>query len=42
MELMDFVEASRARRQPMVDGAAGRRAMALAHRIAEEIEVGQR
>lgn len=42
MELMDFVEAARARRQPMVDGAAGRRAMALAHRIAEEIEVGQR
>ncbi|MGH9147884.1 MAG: hypothetical protein ACRD1Q_14330, partial [Vicinamibacterales bacterium] len=40
MELMDFVEAARARRQPIVDGAAGRRAMALAHRIAEEIARG--
>jgi predicted dehydrogenase len=42
IELMDFVKAARARRQPVVDGAAGRRAMALAHRIAGEIDEGQR
>jgi predicted dehydrogenase len=41
IELMDFVEATRGHRQPMVDGAAGRRAMVLAHRIAEQME-GQR
>jgi predicted dehydrogenase len=42
IELMDFVEAVRTHRQPIVDGAAGRRAMVLAHRIADEIDEGQR
>ena len=38
-ELADFVEAVRTRRAPRVDGAAGRRALALASRVAEAIEV---
>jgi len=36
-ELVDFVCAVRERRQPAVDGPAGRRALALAQRIADEI-----
>jgi predicted dehydrogenase len=38
IELRDFIAAARAHRPPMVDGAAGRRALALARRIAEEME----
>jgi predicted dehydrogenase len=33
-ELADFVQAARDRRQPLVDGAAGRRALALAEQVA--------
>jgi predicted dehydrogenase len=33
-ELADFVQAARERRQPLVDGAAGRRALALAEQVA--------
>lgn len=36
-ELEDFVAAVRERRQPAVDGLAGRRALALAQQIAEQI-----
>lgn len=41
-ELADFVEAVRAGRPPLVDGAAGRRALVLAQEIAEKIEAGRR
>jgi hypothetical protein len=34
-ELGDFVQAARDRRQPLVDGAAGRRALALAEQVAD-------
>jgi predicted dehydrogenase len=34
-ELADFVQAARDRRQPLVDGAAGRRALALAEQVAD-------
>jgi len=37
-ELTDFVTAVRERRQPGVDGPAGRRALALAQQVAEEIK----
>jgi predicted dehydrogenase len=37
-ELMDFVSAVRDRRAPVVDGEAGRRALALATAIAEKME----
>jgi predicted dehydrogenase len=37
-ELADFLGAVRDRRPPMVDGAAGRRALELATRIAEKME----
>lgn len=37
-ELVDFVEAVRARRQPVVTGSAGRDALALATRIAEAMQ----
>jgi predicted dehydrogenase len=37
-ELADFVGAARARSAPLVDGEAGRRALALATRIAEKME----
>jgi len=37
LELLDFLSAVRHRRAPTVDGAAGRRALALAQRIAEKI-----
>ena len=37
-ELADFVEAVRARRLPLVDGLAGRRALALATAIAEKMQ----
>jgi predicted dehydrogenase len=37
-ELLDFVNAVRERRAPVVDGAAGRRALELATRIAEKME----
>jgi predicted dehydrogenase len=37
-ELADFVAAVRERRPPLVDGAAGRRALELATRIAEQME----
>jgi len=37
-ELADFVGAIRERRAPVVDGAAGRRALELATRIAEKME----
>jgi predicted dehydrogenase len=37
IELMDFVAAARMGRQPAVDGPAGRRALALAHRVAGEM-----
>lgn len=37
-ELADFVAAARDRRPPLVDGAAGRRALELATRIAEKME----
>ena len=33
-ELADFVSAARARTQPLVDGAAGRRALVLAQQVA--------
>jgi predicted dehydrogenase len=36
-ELADFLAAARDRRQPLVDGAAGRRALHLAERVAEAI-----
>jgi predicted dehydrogenase len=38
LELADFVDAVRGRRAPRVTGEAGRRALALAHRITEAIE----
>jgi predicted dehydrogenase len=37
-ELVDFVEAVRERRLPLVDGVAGRRALALATEIAEKMQ----
>jgi predicted dehydrogenase len=37
-ELADFIGAVRDRRRPLVDGAAGRAALALATRIAEKME----
>ncbi|HEX6973616.1 MAG TPA: Gfo/Idh/MocA family oxidoreductase [Vicinamibacterales bacterium] len=37
-ELADFLAAARERRTPVVDGAAGRRALELATRIAEKME----
>jgi predicted dehydrogenase len=37
-ELADFVAAVRSKRQPLVDGAAGRRALALATEIARKME----
>lgn len=37
-ELQDFVRAARERRPPLVDGAAGRRALELATKIAERME----
>jgi predicted dehydrogenase len=37
-ELVDFVESVRERRRPLVDGAAGRRALALATEIAQKME----
>jgi predicted dehydrogenase len=37
-ELADFVGAARAKSAPLVDGEAGRRALALATRIAEKME----
>ncbi len=37
-ELADFVRAVRTKSQPLVDGAAGRRALELATRIAEKME----
>ena len=37
-ELSDFVRAVRDRRAPLVDGAAGRRALALAQQIADKME----
>jgi len=37
-ELVDFVEAVRTRRPPLVDGRAGRNALALATRVAEAIQ----
>ena len=37
-ELRDFVDASSARRAPLVDGEAGRRALELATRIADKME----
>jgi len=37
-ELRDFVDASRARRSPLVDGGAGRRALELATQIAQKME----
>ena len=37
-ELADFLGAARERRAPVVDGAAGRRALALATRIAEKMD----
>lgn len=37
-ELADFVRAARAKSAPLVDGEAGRRALALATRIAEKME----
>ncbi len=37
-ELRDFVDASSARRPPLVDGDAGRRALELATRIADKME----
>jgi predicted dehydrogenase len=39
-ELADFVEAVRDRRPPLVTAADGRRALALAARVAEAIEKG--
>jgi len=40
LELIDFVDAIRSKRPPTVDGHAGRRALALATRVAEAIEQG--
>jgi predicted dehydrogenase len=40
LELLDFLSAVRDRRVPTVDGAAGRRALALAQQIAEKITAG--
>jgi predicted dehydrogenase len=37
LELADFVEAIRGKRQPRVDGAAGRRALELATKVADAI-----
>jgi predicted dehydrogenase len=37
-ELADFVDAVRARRPPLVDGTAGRRALAVAQEIADRIQ----
>ncbi len=37
-ELADFVRAARDRTTPLVDGEAGRRALVLASRIAEQME----
>jgi predicted dehydrogenase len=37
-ELADFARAARTKRQPLVDGGAGRRALELATRIAEKME----
>jgi predicted dehydrogenase len=42
LELADFVEAIRSKGQPRVDGPAGRRALALATRVAEAIDRGSR
>jgi predicted dehydrogenase len=39
-ELADFVAAARERRQPQVDGPAGRRALALAEQVARAMEDG--
>ena len=39
-ELADFVPAIRDRRAPLVDGPAGRRALALATEVAEKMDVG--
>ncbi|MGH9331618.1 MAG: Gfo/Idh/MocA family protein, partial [Vicinamibacterales bacterium] len=39
-ELADFISAARARTQPLVDGAAGRRALALAEQVARAMEQG--
>jgi predicted dehydrogenase len=41
-ELVDFVEAARTRGAPLVPGEAGRRALALATRIAEKMSDGAR
>jgi predicted dehydrogenase len=38
-EIADFIAAARAKRPPLVDGAAGRRALELATRIAEKMEL---
>jgi predicted dehydrogenase len=38
LELADFLAAARDRGRPMVDGEAGRRALALATRVAEKME----
>jgi predicted dehydrogenase len=38
-ELTDFVDAVRSKRAPLVDGAQGRRALALAQRIAERMAI---
>jgi predicted dehydrogenase len=40
LELADFVEAIRTRRPPRVDGGAGRKALALATKVAEAIAQG--
>ena len=37
-ELRDFVDASRARRSPLVDGAAGRRGFGACNQVAEKME----
>jgi len=39
-ELADFVRAAQARSQPLVDGAAGRRALALAVQVAQAMDIG--
>lgn len=38
LELADFIDAARERKQPIVDGEAGRRALELASRVAERME----
>jgi predicted dehydrogenase len=38
LELADFIRAARDRAEPIVDGEAGRRALALAARVAEKME----